>query len=127
MTYDKSAGAPLLLTCNWVQNTPKMGDAVQFREGAGSHLDFVLQYFKGEKELKHERLEARWPVAANPENRCGLDYNPWIAYNPRFEVTPPKGTDRIRVNVHFWVDMEHRDGRSHVAAAVDDFYLGLAD
>lgn len=125
--YRAPDGTPLTLMCYWIQNTPNMHHALQFREGKGSHLAFVVQYFDGRRELKTETLEPAWPIAAHPKNRCGKDQNPWLAYNPRFRLVPPDDTDRIRVNVRLMLDLEYEEGLAHVACAVDEFYLGLAD
>lgn len=123
---DYSKTAQLTLMCNWIQDTQKPGDAWQLRE-RGSALEFVIQYLKDGKEISKEDLKAAWPSPAVAANRCKTDQNGHKAYNPRFRITPPAGTEQICVNVNVLVRSAYGDGMSHLAMAVDDFWLAEAE
>jgi hypothetical protein len=124
--YEARKGTPLSLMFYWLQNTAQADRTAQLRENV-SEVQLVVQYFNEATELGLEQFDVKWPVASNPKNRCRYDQNAAVAYNPRFRLLPPDGTTRVGLHVSFHIRMSYREGWSHVATAVDEFYLGFEE
>jgi hypothetical protein len=125
VAYDAPPGTPLTLMFYWPQNTAQPDKRPQLRD-LGGRINLVVTYLDGDKLIDKDELAVRWPVASNPKNTCRYDQNAPMAYNPRFRLVPPPGTNRIGLNVSCEAHLPYQEGRSHVTFAVDDFYLGLA-
>jgi hypothetical protein len=121
--YDLPAGTPLTLMFNWIENIAEGGKADQVRV-VGCYVDLAVEYLKGNERLGAEGFRVDWPVPKGPACVGRYDQNADGAYNPRFYLQPPKGTERIGVYVSHFVNMPYRDGFAHICSAIDDFWLG---
>ncbi len=121
--YDLPPGTPLLLMFNWVQNIADGAKANQLRI-VGTYVELAVEYLKGNERIGAEGFRVDWPVPKGPGCVGRYDQNADTAYNPRFYLQPPKGTERIGLHVNFFVNMPYRDGFVHVSSAIDDFWLG---
>jgi len=124
--YDLPPATPLLLMFNWIQNIADGGKANQLPI-VGSYVELVVEYLKGNERLGADGFRVDWPVPKGPGVVGRYDQNADTAYNPRFYLDPPKGTDRVGLHVNFVVNMPYRDGFAHITSAIDDFWLGPAD
>jgi len=124
--YDLPPGTPLTLMFNWVQNIADGAQAAQLRV-VGTNIELVVEYLQGKERLGAKGFRVDWPVPKQPGQVGRYDQNADKAYNPRFYLEPPKGTDRIGLHVNFVVNMPYRDGFRHITSAIDDFWLVPAD
>jgi hypothetical protein len=124
--YDLPPGTPLTLMFNWIQDTADGGKTSQLRI-VGTYVELVAEYLHGKERLGARGFRVDWPIPKGAGSVGRYDQNADTAYNPRFYLEPPKGTDRVGLHVNFVVNMPYRDGFCHVSSAIDDFWLAPAD
>ncbi|HQA00775.1 MAG TPA: fibronectin type III domain-containing protein, partial [Phycisphaerae bacterium] len=118
--------SPMTFMFYWLQDTAIPDKRAQLRH-RGGRIGAVLQYLDENLQvISSEQHTIKWPVAANVINTCKTDQNAGEAYNPRFQLLPPAGTKKIRVNISVAMHLLYSPELSLTAHLVDDFYLGYS-